>query len=253
MIEINHFNFAYDKENVLTDVSAHFPLGDFCALVGPNGAGKSTLLKAIAKLITGSGGVLVDGKSVDTYSALELARKVAYVSQYQDIVFDFSVYDTVLMGRNPYQNRWTMASPKDVEIVTRALEKTHLIALKDRMLTQLSGGELQRAFIARAIAQQTPYLLLDEPFSNLDIAHQLEILEILTELNQQYNTTILLIVHDFSVALQWAKSALLLDEGRVIVQGTPKEVLTKERLINTFRIPHQHTDWFENRYLQIKK
>ena len=240
MIDVRDFSFAYNDKNVLTHVSAHFPLGTFCAIVGPNGAGKSTLLKAIAKLIGENSNILIDGLPLKDYSYFALARKVAYVPQRQDVVFDFSVYDTVMMGRNPYQGRWAAPSDNDRGIVAEALEMTHLTQLKDRMLLQMSGGELQRAYIARAIAQQTPILLLDEPLSNLDVAHQIEIMEIVSQLNEQKRTTVLFVVHDFSMALRYASTVLLLDQGRVAGFGLPRQVLTPEKIRNTFHIPDKY-------------
>ena len=240
MIEVRNFSFAYNDKNVLTHVSAHFPLGTFCAIVGPNGAGKSTLLKAIAKLLDTSGGIVIDGTSLKDYSFASLSRKVAYVSQRQDVIFDFSVFDTVMMGRNPYQGRWAAPSDTDRKIVEDALEMTHLTELKERMLLQLSGGELQRTYIARAIAQQTPILLLDEPLSNLDVSHQLEIMEIVSRLNQNKKTTILFVVHDFSIAMRYASSVLLLDSGQVVDFGEPAAVLTPDKIRKTFHIPDKY-------------
>lgn len=240
MIEIKDFSFAYNGKNVLTQVSAHFPLGVFCAIVGPNGAGKSTLLKAVAKLLDTSDNIFIDGTPLQSYSFASLAKKVAYVPQRQDVIFDFSVYDAVMMGRNPYQGRWTPASEDDRRIVDEALDMTRLTNLKDRMLLQLSGGELQRAYIARAIAQQTPILLLDEPLSNLDVAHQLEIMEIISTLNENKKKTVLFVVHDFSMAIRYASHALLLSEGRVVDYGTPQNVLTPDKIRQIFNIPDKY-------------
>ena len=240
MIEVRDFSFAYNDKNVLTHLSAHFPLGTFCAIVGPNGAGKSTLLKAIAKLLDKTSGIFIDGTPLNEYSFATLAKKVAYVPQRQDVVFDFSVSDTVMMGRNPYQGRWAAPSDADMEIVAEALAMTHLSELKERMLLQLSGGELQRTYIARAIAQQTPILLLDEPLSNLDVAHQLEIMEIVSDLNRNKNTTVLFVVHDFSMAMRYASSVLLMEAGRIVDFGEPGAVLTPEKIRSTFHIPDKY-------------
>lgn len=237
MIEFKGFSFAYENKNVLTDVSAHFLSGDFCAIMGPNGAGKSTLLKAVCRILPQVDNVFVDGRAVKDYSFRDLSRKVAYVPQKQEVAFDIPVRDAVMMGRNPYRKLWQGVSENDAKIVQEAMRKTRLDDLSDRMLSQLSGGEFQRVLIARAIAQQTPIMLLDEPLSNLDVAHQLEILDIVANLNQQSNTTVLMVLHDFSQALHWTKDVLLLHEGRIVAHGPSSRILTPSRLKTVFEVP----------------
>lgn len=243
MIKIQNFSYGYHQQNVLTDVSAHFAYEDFCAILGPNGAGKSTLLKSILKLTGETDKILIKGKPLTQYTFQALAKEIAFVPQHCDIIFDFSVEETVMMGRHPHQNRWDAPAERDRHLVEHALEVTKLTGLKGRHLTQLSGGELQRTLIARAIAQETPILLLDEPLSNLDIAHQFEIMDILQELNSKQSVTILMVVHDFAIAKQYVKSALLLKNGQVMGHGTCPDMLTPERLRHLFDLPaHIHLD-----------
>lgn len=240
MIQLGNVTFSYNEVPVLKKLSTCFVSGDFCAIMGPNGSGKTTLLKTIGGLLSyQQGSILIDEHPIANYSALDLARKVAYVPQRQDIVFDFTVFDTVMMGRNPYQGRWEMSTKSDEKLVLDVLERCHLIHLKDRLLNRLSGGEMQRALVARAMAQQSPVMLLDEPLSNLDINHKFEIMDILSELNQTRKVTILIVIHDFSFAIQYADSALLLKNGELQFRGKTKEVLIPDIIKDVFELGNE--------------
>lgn len=237
MLSINNLTFSYDKKPVLDGLSFEVPAGGFCAVIGPNGSGKSTLLKAVSGLLPETAvrtAVSVDGQPLSDYTPLELAKKVAYVSQRMDIVFDFPVFDTVMMGRHPHQSRWETGTPHDREVVEEMLRRTGLLHLKDRMLTQLSGGEVQRVMIARAMAQQTPVLLLDEPLSNLDVSHKFEVMHMLRTLNREQNVTVMIVVHDFSFAKQFADTTMLLKEGKMMAHGKTDEVITLNRIRTAF-------------------
>lgn len=240
MIQVNGIGFAYEKKKVLQDIGFHLPKGSVCAVMGLNGSGKSTLIKLISNLLPlKEGDISIDGVLLPQYGTRELAKKIAYVPQHQDIVFDFTVFDTVMMGRNPYQGRWETETQADRDIVLSVLELCHLIRLKDRMLSQLSGGELQRTLIARAIAQQAPVMLLDEPLSNLDIIHKFEIMDILAELNRTNNTTIMNILHDFSFAKQYCRQTLLLKEGKIHHFGNTSRILEPGIIRDTFDLSEE--------------
>ncbi|MBR4218926.1 MAG: ABC transporter ATP-binding protein [Bacteroidales bacterium] len=242
MITINNLSFSYDNSPFLQHVNLHIGKGCFCAVMGPNGSGKSTLLKLMVNLLVpNSGEILVNGKSLNDYSQRELAKMISYVPQREDIIFEFSVYDTVMMGRNPYQGRWGSASADDDRLVCETLERTHLAHLKDRLLSQLSGGELQRTLIARAMVQHAPVMLLDEPLANLDIAHKFEIMDILAQLQHDTGTTLLLILHDFPMALQYADTALLMQNGNICHYGPCREVLTSDIIKPTFHLDERFT------------
>ena len=236
MISVKNLTFSYDKKPVLDGLTFDVPAGDFCAVIGPNGSGKSTLLKALSGLLPGDvqTAVSVDGQPLADYTPMALAKKVAYVSQRMDIVFDFPVFDTVMMGRHPHQSRWETGTPHDREVVEEMLRRTGLLHLKDRMLTQLSGGEVQRVMIARAMAQQTPILLLDEPLSNLDVSHKFEVMNLLRTLNREQNVTVLIVVHDFAFAKQFADTTLLLKDGKMQAHGQTDEVITLDRIRAAF-------------------
>ena len=181
-----------------------------------------------------SGHVLVGGRAVSAYSPMEFARQVSFVPQHQDTIFDMSVYEMVLMGRNPYQKHWQMQSAEDEEVVMQMLEKCHIAQLKDRNISALSGGELQRTLIARAMAQQTPIMLLDEPLSNLDVSHKFEIMDILAELNATGQVTVVIVIHDFTMAMEYARQALLMKSGRVLAHDDVRAVLTPASLRDCF-------------------
>ena len=237
MIDVRELEFAYSQKQVLQDVSLHLEQGDFCAIVGPNGSGKTTLLKLMTGLLQPQGGsVQVGGKPLNSLSAMEKARLMAYVAQRQDVVFDFSVFDTVLMGRNPHQSRWETASSHDVQVVVEVLQLTGLADYRNRMLTELSGGEVQRVMIARAMAQQTPVILLDEPLSNLDITYQFEVMDILQHLNKQNNTTIVIILHDLSFVKKYAHKVLMLQNGALQHFGPVDDVLTEQNVREVFHL-----------------
>lgn len=183
-----------------------------------------------------SGQVLVGGQELRQYNHMDFARKVSFVPQHQDTIFDMSVYEMVMMGRNPYQKHWQMQSGDDEEIVMRMLERCHIAQYKDRNISALSGGELQRTLIARAMAQQTPVMLLDEPLSNLDVSHKFEIMDILAELNSVEKATVVIVIHDFTMAIEYARQALLMREGKILDHNDIHAVLTPESLRKCFNL-----------------
>ncbi len=239
MLSVTNLNFSYEQEPVLKNISFHLGKGDFCAVIGPNGSGKSTLLKAVSNLLDSpfTGSVVIDGKPLATFSARTLALQLGFVAQRTDVVFDFSVFDTVMMGRHPHQSRWQVSTPLDVAVVTEMLHKNGLWPLKDRQLTQLSGGEVQRVMVARAMAQQTPLLLLDEPLANLDVAYKFEVMKSLRELNREQKVTVVVVLHDFSFAKQFADKTLLLKQGELLAFGSTEDVLTEPNVRNAFDLP----------------
>ena len=251
MIDISNLHFSYIDKNVLKDISLHIQEGDFCAIMGLNGSGKSTLLKLIARLLTASSGkIMLNHRNISEYTHKTLARQIAFVPQREEIVFDFSVYDTVMMGRNPHQSRWAGESAEDKRIVEEVLANCRLSQLRNRMLTQLSGGEMQRTLIARAMAQQTPVLLLDEPLNNLDIIHKFEIMDILEKLNLSQKATILIIMHDFPFAKQYTRKTILLKDGVKTHDGKTSDILIPDIIGTAFEL---HDDYEIDVYGNVKK
>jgi iron complex transport system ATP-binding protein len=235
MLSVSNLSYRYQTDFVLQNLSFELHKGDFCAIIGPNGSGKTTLLRLVSGTIKKQEGeVLISGKKIENFDIKSLAKIVSVVPQRTESVYHFSVFDMVMFGRQPYQTRWNYNNPEDEEIVIEALRKTNLFSLKDRMTSQLSGGEFQRTLIARAIAQQAPIMLLDEPLANLDIPHQFEILEILTELNATKQTTILMVIHDVSLVVQTIPNSLLLKNGKVTYFGNTLNLVSQNLIFDLF-------------------
>ena len=224
MIRLEHITVGFGQRTILHDLDARIEEGCITAVMGPNGCGKTTLLRCMGGLLKPqSGQVLVDGRAVQDYTARELAQRVAFVRQHQQTDFDFSAFETVLMGRNPYQHRLQNESQEDWDIVERCMRQTGTWELRFAKPAEMSGGELQRVMIARALAQQTPVLLMDEPVSNLDIAHQRDIMRLLRGSGDK---TTLIVIHDLNLALRFCDDLLLLHEGGLLYHGPIADGLT---------------------------
>ena len=237
MIALDNISFSYGKTQVLEKLSLEVEAGLFLAIAGPNGAGKSTLLQIIARLLRpDAGSVTVDSKDVDTYSIMELARQIAFVRQEFIPAFGFSVEETVAMARAPYLQGFGFESEDDRTIIHEALEATETSQFAKRQLSQLSGGERQRVFIARALAQQTPILLLDEPTSFLDLKHQVDTYDLLKKMQTELGKTILLISHDINVASQYCDKILLLSSDRKYHFGAPEEIFNPKLIGEVFGV-----------------
>ena len=237
MLTVKDLKIGYGQKEILRDVGFHIAKGEMCAIVGPNGSGKTTLLRCIAGLLEPQRGeVLLDNQPVKMIGPRQLAQRMAFVRQQTQTDLDFSAFEIVLMGRNPYQRHLENESQHDWDIVEECMRKTHTWHLRFSRPLHLSGGELQRVMIARALAQQTPILLLDEPTSNLDIAHQFEILQLLSDINKNEGKTILIVLHDLNLALRYCPQALVLHEATVQNHGVTREVMTKETIREVFGV-----------------
>jgi iron complex transport system ATP-binding protein len=218
---------AFDGTPVLEGVSLEVPAGTWVGLIGPNGAGKTTLLRSIAGLIPFAGEIRLDRTPVMSMARRRIARQVAYVPQRPQIPAALSVTDYVLMGRTPYISYLGSESRKDLAVVASVLERLELTGLAERVLGSLSGGEVQRAILARALAQEAPVLLLDEPTSALDVGHQQRVLELVDELRVERELTVVSAMHDLTLAGQFAERLLLLAAGRAVAAGAARSVLTE--------------------------
>ncbi|MFW6382142.1 MAG: ABC transporter ATP-binding protein [Bacillota bacterium] len=231
MLEINNLSFSYNKQKIIKDLSLYIEKNEFIGIIGPNGSGKSTLLKNLSKIIKpDQGSIYLDYKDLNSLDAQDLAKKMSVVSQNTNVDFDFKVYDLVMMGRNPYQNRWGKISKEDKDVVEEALVLTDTVQFKKRFINNLSGGEKQRVIIARALAQEPEVLLLDEPTSSLDINYQGEIFDLLSYLNNKKNITIIIVSHDLNLASQYCNKLILLKNGQIYTIGNAEEVLTKNNI-----------------------
>lgn len=236
MLKIQDIHYAYNQTEVLKGITHEFKNGALTILLGPNGSGKSTLLKVLGGEKPSQGTATLDEKPIHTYNPKTLARRLAFLMQNQNISFDFKVEDIVLMGRNPYINFLSTETEEDKQKAKAAMAATNTLELAGRSIFTLSGGERQRVFLARAIAQESDYLLLDEPITGLDIKHQLEFMQLLKMHCQTRCKTVLCVLHDLELAARFADELLLLHNGRIYAKGAPDTVLTPKALRDVYGI-----------------
>jgi iron complex transport system ATP-binding protein len=226
---------GYGGEPVVRDLSLAIADGRVTTIVGPNGCGKSTLLRTMARLLRPtSGRVLLDGEPVHETSTKEVARRMALLPQSPIAPDGLLVRDLVGRGRHPHQRWFSQWSPGDEAIVEAALEMTDTTDLRDRALDQLSGGQRQRAWIAMTLAQDTELLLLDEPTTYLDLAHQVEVLDLVSRLNRERNRTVVMVLHDLNLAARYSDVIVVMKDGAVVCEGDPTDVFTPPMLAETF-------------------
>ncbi|KAM3091398.1 ABC transporter ATP-binding protein [Phormidesmis sp. 146-35] len=232
-----NLTLGYEGTPIVQDLTLAVPPGQITALVGANGCGKSTLLRGLARLLKPtSGAVYLDSKSIFSRSTKEVAQQLGLLPQNPIAPEGLTVKDLVAQGRYPYQNWLQQWSTQDEKIVQRALETTDLEGFSDRALDTLSGGQRQRAWIAMALAQDTEILLLDEPTTFLDLAHQIEVLDLLYDLNQRQERTIVMVLHDLNQACRYADYLIAVKEGRIFVAGDPQTVMTEETVQAVFNL-----------------
>ncbi|GAA4854304.1 ABC transporter ATP-binding protein [Saccharopolyspora cebuensis] len=233
-LRIEDLAAGYRRGTVVSGVTTTVGSGGWLAVIGPNGSGKSTLLKALTGVVRHRGRVFVDGRALSSLSRRERARALGYAPQIPQLPLGLTVTDYVLLGRTPHLGVLGREGPSDVAVVGALLERLDLTRLADRPLTTLSGGEQQRAVLARALAQRAGVLLLDEPTTGLDVGHAQALLDLVDELRHELGTTVVTTLHDLTLAGQYAERLLLLDEGRVAAEGTPAEVLTPATLAERY-------------------
>lgn len=238
MLQTRDLQVGYDKHLVIQELNLTIPPAKITALVGGNGSGKSTLLKAMARILKPSdGAVLLDGKSLSSIPTREVATRLGLLPQAPVAPEGMQVRELVAQGRYPHQ-RWMQAwSAADERAVNAALAATEMTELADRPLESLSGGQRQRAWIAMALAQETPILLLDEPTTYLDMAHQIDVLELLAELNYKHQRTIVMVLHDLNQASRYAHHLIAVKDGRVVAEGDPAQIMTVEMVESVFGLP----------------
>lgn len=242
-LEIHQLSAGYRRRIVVSQVSATVSSGAWLGVIGPNGSGKSTLLKAMAGLIRHDGGVLVDGRPLAELDRKQRARVIAYAPQIPQLPVGLTVTDYVLLGRTPHLGPLGKEGSADLKVVGEVLERLDLTELAQRHLATLSGGERQRTVLARALVQRASVLLLDEPTTGLDVGHAQALLDLIDELRGELGTTVVMTLHDLTLAAQYAERLLLLDEGQVVAAGQPSEVLTPDALAERYaaRVTVLHT------------
>jgi iron complex transport system ATP-binding protein len=238
MLVIDSLSAKYGPRTVLQDLSLSVQEGEVLAVLGPNGAGKSTLIRAISGVHPlASGRVLLDGNDLTRLSSMQRARYMAVVPQARELPGGYTVFQTVLMGRTPYLSWLGHHNQHDLERVNSALEKTHTMELAQRKVGELSGGEQQRVLLARALAQDAPILLLDEPTTHLDLQHQSTLLNLVRQLCLESRFSVLMVLHDLNLASLYADRVALVSEGSLAAVGTPAEVLVADILLQVFKVP----------------
>lgn len=231
MLEIKNIYSGYDGIDIIKDVSVTVNRGENLCIVGPNGCGKSTLLKSIANIIDYRGSIKIDGEEMSSMDRKYLATKVGLMSQISQIYFPYTVYDTVSFGRYPYlKGVFSDLSIEDKNIVIENIKKVNLYELKDKMISELSGGQLQRVFLARIFAQNPDIILLDEPTNHLDLKHQIELLENLNSWAKQNNKIVIGVLHDLNLVQYFADNVLMMNKGQAISYGSSKDVLNESLL-----------------------
>ncbi|MFD7923843.1 ABC transporter ATP-binding protein [Streptomyces sp. NPDC059740] len=234
---------AYDQRVIAQDLSVSIPDHSFTVIVGPNACGKSTLLRALSRMLKPTAGsVLLDGSAIGSMPAKKVARTLGLLPQSSTAPDGITVGDLVARGRYPHQGLLRQWSAEDERVVAESLAATGVSALAERYVDELSGGQRQRVWIAMALAQQTPLLLLDEPTTYLDIQHQIEVLDLCAELHEEQGRTLVAVLHDLNHAARYATHLIAMREGRVVAEGAPGEVVTADLVEQVFGLKCQVID-----------
>ena len=238
MLTLNNVSAGYNGIDVIKNITLNVKFNENLSIIGPNGCGKTTLLKAIANLLPSKGDIEIDGKSVKKMKHREISLKIAMLSQTPTIYFSYSVFETVMMGRYLHikDRFFGLPSEEDKAYVMRCLEAVNLTEEKDREITTLSGGQLQRVFLARTLAQEPAIILLDEPTNHLDLKYQIEIIEYLKEWATGNNRVIIGVLHDINLAMRLSDNIMVMKNGEIQACGKTHEVITDNLLENVYEI-----------------
>lgn len=250
-LKVDNLSFKYSSEDVLKKLTFRVSMGHVVSILGPNGSGKTTLLKSISHLLKPhEGTIYLKDKGIHEYGHKELARHMAVVHQNQPTEFDFSVEEVVLMGRYPHLKPFQTESSQDYEVARHAMQSTSILHLREKNLKHISGGERQRVMIARALAQETDTLLLDEPISHLDIKYQLDILKMCHALSRDKQMTIITTLHDINMASRFSDFIILMKAGEIVEMGTPLEVINTQTIRKVYEVDSVVT--YEGEYPKVE-
>lgn len=237
MLEINNLYCGYDGIDIIKDISIKIKPGQNISIVGANGCGKTTMLRALANLLDYKGEIKLNGREVKSIKRKDLAKKIAFMTQSSEIYFPYTVFETVALGRYAHLNGlFSSLSKKDSEIVLRCIENVGMLEFKDRLISELSGGQLQRVYLARVFAQDPEIILLDEPTNHLDLKCQIEILEHINKWTKENNKTVIGVLHDLNLVQMFSEEIVMIKEGEIIASGKVKDVLKKKKLEEVYGI-----------------
>ena len=247
-LKVKELEFKIADQQILNGIDLNIKEGQFVGIIGPNGSGKSTLLKNIYRVYKPSkGNISLEGTDIETMKSKEIAKKLAILSQESSTQFDFTVKDIIKMGRYPYKSMFEDYSKKDMELVDEIIDKLSLQNHKDRSFNTLSGGEKQRVLIARALVQNTDFMILDEPTNHLDIRYQIQLLDIVKNLG----ITVLAALHDINIAALYCDYILVMKDGKIIKRGTVDEIITSETIKEVYGVNSYITENPINKKRQV--
>lgn len=237
MISCKNLKVGYEQKVIIENLSLSINKGEVVSIIGPNGCGKSTLLKTLSRIIKPmSGGIYIQNESIKNLKSKHISQKVCLLSQHNDAPGDLTVEELVYFGRIPHKKWYESKTKSDEEIVNWAIENTGLKRYKNTPINSLSGGERQRAYIAQALCQKPNILLLDEPTTYLDISYQLEVMELVREINEKFNITIVMVLHELNQASKYSDRLVIMKDGEIVSDGCPKEVINKETIKQVYKI-----------------
>ena len=238
MLTLHNVSSGYNGIDVISNISLNITEGENLCVLGPNGCGKTTLIKTISGLIPHEGTIKIDGVNIDLMNRTEVAKKIAVMSQISTIYFSYTVYETVMLGRYLHMKGRSFKEPssRDREYVEKCLKAVGLTGLKNKQINTLSGGQLQRVYLARTLSQEPNIILLDEPTNHLDLKHQAELVDFLKEWSKEENHTVIGVFHDLNLAMKLADKVLLLDKGRIASYGKTNDVISSKLLSEVYEM-----------------
>lgn len=237
MISCKNLKVGYEEKVIIENLSLSINKGEVVSIIGPNGCGKSTLLKTLSRIIKPmSGGIYIQNESIKSLKSKHISQKVCLLSQHNDAPGDLTVEELVYFGRIPHKKWYESKTKSDEEIVNWAIENTGLKRYKNTPINSLSGGERQRAYIAQALCQKPDILLLDEPTTYLDISYQLEVMELVREINEKFNITIVMVLHELNQASKYSDRLVIMKDGEIVSDGCPRDVINKETIKQVYKI-----------------
>lgn len=237
MIKAKNLKIGYEQKVIIEDLSIEIKKGEILSIIGPNGCGKSTLLKTLSRIIKPiDGEIFIKDTNIKTIKNKTISKNICLLSQHNEAPFDLTVEELVYFGRMPHKRWYEIKNEEDKELVDWAIENTGLTRYKNTPIGALSGGERQRAYIAQALCQKPEVLLLDEPTTYLDISHQLELMELVKEINQKFNITIVMVLHELNQASKYSDRLLIMKCGKIVCDGCPNEVINKDIIKKVYSI-----------------